>query len=62
MVQPAKRSNVMKVPSIYMVQEETDEAKVEKILVVADCQADWKNDYVIKLVDEKLKMNQLEEH
>ena len=37
-------------------EEEIDEAKVEKILVVADCQADWKNDYVIKLVDEKLRM------
>ena len=37
-------------------EEENDEAQVEKILVVADCQADWKNDYVIKLVDEKLKM------
>ena len=37
-------------------EEEIDEAKVEKILVVADCQADWKDDYVIKLVDEKLRM------
>ena len=37
-------------------EEGNDEAQVEKILVVADCQADWKDDYVIKLVDEKLRM------
>ena len=37
-------------------EEESDEAQVGKILVVADCQADWKDDYVIKLVDEKLRL------
>ena len=28
---------------------------VEKILLTADCQADWKDAYVTKLMDEKLK-------
>jgi hypothetical protein len=37
-------------------EEGNDEAQVKKILVVADCQDDWKNEYVIKLVDEKLIM------
>ena len=37
-------------------EEGNDEVQVEKILVVADCQADWKNDYVTKLVDKKLRM------
>ena len=35
-------------------EKESDEALIEKILVTADCQADWKNEYVTKLVDEKL--------
>ena len=30
--------------------------KVEQIFVKADCQADWKNEYVTRLVDEKLSL------
>ena len=37
-------------------KESGDETQVEKILVEADCQADWKDDYVIKLVQDKLRM------
>jgi hypothetical protein len=35
-------------------EKESDEALIESILVIADCQADWKDSYVTKLVDEKL--------
>ena len=34
--------------------EVSDEILVEKILVTADCQADWNDKYVTKLVNEKL--------
>ena len=34
---------------------ESDEALVDKILVTADCQEDWNNEYLIKLMDDKLK-------
>ena len=37
-------------------EEESADVQVEKILVEADCQADWKDDYVIKLVNDKLMM------
>jgi hypothetical protein len=37
-------------------KESVDETQVEKILVEADCQADWKDDYVRKLVQDKLRM------
>ena len=36
-------------------EKERDAAWVDKILVTADCQADWNDVYVIKLMDEKLK-------
>ena len=36
-------------------EKESDSALVDKILIKADCQADWNNAYVIKLMDEKLK-------
>jgi hypothetical protein len=36
-------------------EKESDAALVDKILITADCQADWNDAYVIKLVDEKLK-------
>ena len=38
------------------MEKERDQTQVEKILVVADCQADWKDEYVIKLVEDKLRM------
>ena len=36
--------------------EDSEETQVERILVEADCQADWKDDYVVKLVEDKLRM------
>ena len=33
-----------------------DEQLVDKMLVTADCQADWNDRVVTKLLDEKLKM------
>ena len=36
-------------------EKESDAALVDKILITADCQADWNDAYVIKLMDEKLK-------
>ena len=35
-------------------EKESDAVWVDKILVTADCQADWKDSYVIKLMGEKL--------
>ena len=35
-------------------EKESDAVWVDKILVTADCQADWKDSYEIKLMDEKL--------
>ena len=40
----------------FNTNSKSDEIQVERILVEADCQADWKDDYVVKLVEEKLKM------
>ena len=36
-------------------EKESDAALVDKILITADCQADWNDAYLIKLMDEKLK-------
>ena len=36
-------------------EDEIEEALVDKILVTADCQANWNDAYVTKLMDEKLK-------
>ena len=36
-------------------EKEGDAALVDKIMVTADCQADWNDAYVIKLMDDKLK-------
>ena len=35
--------------------KDTNETLVEQILVTPDCQADWRDDYVTKLVHDKLK-------
>ena len=40
----------------FNTKSESDEIQVERILVEADCQADWKDNYVVKLVEDKLKM------
>ena len=37
-------------------EDAIEEALVEKILVTADCQADWNDAYVTKLMDEKFKL------
>ena len=39
-----------------IAEDAIEEALVEKILVTADCQADWNDVYVTKLMDEKLKL------
>ena len=39
-----------------IAEDASEEPLVEKILVTADCQADWNDAYVTKLVDEKLKL------
>ena len=40
----------------FNTKSESDEIQVERILVEADCQADWKDDYVVKLVEDKLRI------
>jgi hypothetical protein len=39
-----------------IAEDAIEEALVEKILVTADCQADWNDVYVTKFMDEKLKL------
>ena len=39
-----------------VAEDAIEEALVEQILVTADCQADWNDGYVTKLMDEKLKL------